>query len=64
MTPKWGVFRREKMITFLKDESGATAIEYGIIVAFGFSLITTVYGSAFYKMSDAFDVIIATLNIA
>jgi len=52
------------MITFLKDESGATAIEYGIIVAFGFSLITTVYGNAFYKMSDAFDVIIATLSVA
>tara|TARA_R100000406_G_scaffold93365_1_gene83449 strand:- start:796 stop:954 length:159 start_codon:yes stop_codon:yes gene_type:complete len=52
------------MITFLKDESGATAIEYGMLTGFAFGLITTVYGGAFHKMSDAFDVIVATLSVA
>ena len=52
------------MFTFIKDEAGVTAVEYGILVAFGFSLIMTVYGSAFYKIADALDLVTATLNVA
>jgi len=51
------------MITFIKDESGATAIEYGMLTGFGFGLIMTAYAGAFYSMADAFDVIVATLSV-
>ena len=52
------------MTTFIKDEAGVTAVEYGILVAFGFTLITTVYGSAFYKIADALDLVTTTLSVA
>ena len=51
------------MTTFIKDESGATAIEYGMIVGFVAGLIMTAYAGAFYGMSGAFDVIVTTLNV-
>jgi len=56
--------RRNIMTTFIKDEAGVTAVEYGILVAFGFTLITTVYGSAFHKIADALDLVTATLSVA
>ena len=52
------------MTTFIKDEAGVTVVEYGILVAFGFTLITTVYGSAFHKIADALDLVTATLSVA
>ena len=52
------------MTTFIKDEAGVTAVEYGILVAFGFTLITTVYGSAFHKIADALDLVTTTLSVA
>ena len=51
------------MITFIKDESGATAIEYGMLTGFAFGLIMSVYAGAFYSMADAFDVIVTTLGV-
>jgi Flp pilus assembly pilin Flp len=51
------------MITFIKDESGATAIEYGAITAVMFGLIMTAWAGAFYSMADAFDVIVTTLSV-
>jgi Flp pilus assembly pilin Flp len=52
------------MITFIKDESGATAIEYGMLTGFAFGLIVTVYGTAFYSMSNAYNFIATTLSLA
>ena len=52
------------MITFIKDESGATAIEYGMITGFMFGLIMTAWGGVYYKMADAFDVVVTTLGVA
>jgi pilus assembly protein Flp/PilA len=45
-----------KFVTrFLKDESGATAIEYGLIVALIAVVIATVVSSLGTHLSDAFD---------
>ena len=61
----WGVLLGENiMITFIKDESGATAIEYGMISALMFSLIMTAWGGVYFKIADAFDVVVTTLSVA
>ena len=52
------------MMTFIKDESGATAIEYGMITGVMFGLIMTAWGGTYSKMADAFEVIITTLSVA
>jgi len=52
------------MFTFIKDESGATAIEYGMITGFMFGLIMSAYAGAFYSMSDALQVIVNILSVA
>ena len=52
------------MLTFIKDESGATAIEYGAISAIMFGLIATAWGAVFFKIADAFDVVVTTLSVA
>ena len=64
MTPMGGVIRRNIMTTFIKDESGATAIEYGAISALMFTLIMTAWGGVFFKIADAFDVVVTTLSVA
>ena len=60
----WGVFRRNKMNTFIKDENGATAVEYGMITGLMFGLIMTAWGGTYSKMADAFEVIVTTLSVA
>ena len=52
------------MFTFIKDESGATAVEYGVISALMFSLIMTAWGGVYFKIADAFDVVVTTLSVA
>ena len=52
------------MFTFAKDESGATAVEYGVITGHMFSLIMTAWGGVFFKIADAFDVVVTTLSVA
>ena len=52
------------MFTFIQDESGATAIEYGVISSLMFTLIMTAWGGAFFKIADAFDVVVTTLSVA
>jgi pilus assembly protein Flp/PilA len=44
----------ERLIRFLKDEEGATAVEYGIMVALIAALIVTVVGSVGQKVLGAF----------
>jgi Flp pilus assembly pilin Flp len=62
--PTGGSYRRNVMTTFIQDESGATAIEYGVISALMFSLIMTAWGGVFFKIADAFDVVVTTLSVA
>ena len=52
------------MTTFIKDESGATAVEYGVITGLMFTLIMTAWGGVFFKIADAFDVVVTTLSVA
>ena len=52
------------MITFIKDESGATAIEYGMITGVMFGLIMTAWGGTYDKIAEALDVVVTTLNVA
>ena len=59
-----GGSRRNIMTTFIQDESGATAIEYGVISSLMFTLIMTAWGGVFYKIADAFDVVVTTLSVA
>ena len=52
-----------KFITrFVKDESGATAIEYGLIVALIAVVIVTIVGSIGGKLNTKFGEIDAELN--
>ena len=62
--PEGGSYRRKIMTTFIKDESGATAVEYGVITGLMFSLIMTAWGGVFFKIADAFDVVVTTLSVA
>jgi len=64
MTPKEVLLGERIMITFIKDESGATAIEYGMITGLMFTLIMTAWGGVFFKIADAFDVVVTTLSVA
>ena len=62
MTPVGGVkIRSTIMSTFVKDESGATAVEYGIFTSFAFGLMVVVYGPIAYKISSAMQNLIAAL---
>ncbi len=62
MTPVGGVeIRSTIMSTFVKDESGATAVEYGIFTSFAFGLIVVIYGPTAYKISGAMQNLIAAL---
>ena len=45
------------MFTFIKNESGATAIEYGMIVGFMAVLIGFAWAGAYGNVASAFDVI-------
>jgi len=61
----WDVYiRREIMTTFIKDESGATAIEYGMIIGFMAGLIAISWGSAFEGLTSTFDFISTAIAVA
>jgi len=47
----------EKLIRFFKDEEGATAVEYGLIVALIAAVIVTVVGLLGGKISTAFQTV-------
>lgn len=47
-------------MSFIKDENGVTAVEYGTLVSFGFTLIVATYAYTYTKVYTALE----TLNIA
>ena len=49
---------------FLKDENGATAIEYGIISGFSFALIVSAYSVTYTKISTALSIINTAILIS
>ena len=44
MTPMGSVIRRKIMITFIKDDNGATAIEYGLILGLLAGIVSIYFG--------------------
>ena len=52
------------MFTFIKNESGATAIEYGMIVGFMAVLMGFAWAGAYGNVASAFDVINAAIAVA
>ena len=59
MTPMGSVIRRKIMITFIKDESGATAIEYGLAFGFVTGIVSIYFGlvTVTTHITDTFAVI-------
>jgi pilus assembly protein Flp/PilA len=47
----------EKMIRFFKDEEGATAVEYGLIVALIAAVIVTIVATLGHQISSAFQTV-------
>ena len=47
--------KRNILTSIVRDESGATAIEYGLIVAFIAVAVITVFGTLTEKITDLFD---------
>ena len=45
------------MFTFLQDDCGATAIEYGVFVGLPFLFFVTISGNLFYKIYEAFELL-------
>lgn len=45
---------KEKLLRFLKDEEGATAVEYGIMVALIAVAIVTIVGTVGDKLANTF----------
>ena len=52
------------MFTFIKNESGATAIEYGMIVGFMAALIGFAWAGAYGNVASAFDMINTAIAVA
>jgi len=58
----WSITMKSLILTFFKDESGATAIEYGLIAAgIAIAIITAVQGVG-SKLSSNFDSISTSLK--
>jgi len=51
------------MITFIKDESGATAIEYGMITGFMTTLIVVAWGGVANGLVDLSTFITETFSV-
>lgn len=52
----------EKMIRFFKDEEGATAVEYGLIVALIAAVIVTIVATLGGQISTAFNKVSTALG--
>tara|TARA_R100000655_G_scaffold74729_1_gene113603 strand:+ start:1131 stop:1283 length:153 start_codon:yes stop_codon:yes gene_type:complete len=50
-------------MSFINDENGATAIEYGMLSGFGFTLISVVYATAMDSIIAAMSVLNTALTL-
>ncbi len=60
----WGGIMNRKLIEFFRDESGATAVEYGLIAGVMAALLVTVLGLFGDKLKDLFGAIADKLSQA
>lgn len=51
-------------MSFVNDECGATAIEYGLILSFWLSVILTGYNLAYVKVANSFDLLSQAMTIS
>ena len=56
--------KEDYIMSFINDEAGATAIEYGALTALGFALIMSAYLSAFTAIAASGNVIVDTLSVS
>ena len=49
------------MFTFIEDDSGATALEYGIFVGLPFAFFAMISGNVLYKIGKALDILSSAL---
>ncbi len=54
----------KKLLSFLKGEEGATAVEYGIMVALIAAIIVVVVGLMGQQVSSAFQTVVDALSPA
>tara|TARA_B100000575_G_C23143450_1_gene666392 strand:+ start:12533 stop:12691 length:159 start_codon:yes stop_codon:yes gene_type:complete len=52
------------MLTFIKDESGATAIEYGVIGSFMAGIILVSWAIAYDEIAIAFNTLTSAISLA
>ena len=52
----------EKLLNFLKDEEGATAVEYGVLVALIIAILVGVIATLGGKIKDAFQAVVDALS--
>jgi pilus assembly protein Flp/PilA len=52
----------EKLIRFFKDEEGATAVEYGLLVALIAAVIVVIVGTLGSRISTAFQTVVTSLG--
>ena len=51
-------------MSFINDESGATAIEYGLLTGFWFGLIITAYDLVYNSIGVPIETLIEVLSVA
>ena len=51
-------------MSFINDEGGATAIEYGLLTGFWFGLIVTAYDLVYGSIGVSMETLIEALSVA
>ena len=51
-------------MSFINDECGATAIQYGVLGGLGLTLISVVYSVAFDSITDAIIILNTALTVS
>ena len=54
----------DNIMSFINDESGATAIEYGLLTGFWFGLIITAYGLMYSSIGVSMETLVEALSVA
>jgi pilus assembly protein Flp/PilA len=52
----------EKLLSFLKDEEGATAVEYGVLIALIIAILVTTIATLGTKIKAAFSNVVVALG--
>ena len=50
-------------MSFINDEGGATAIEYGLLSGFGFVLVATIYAVSAGSIINAMNILTSAITV-